>query len=92
MQYSVQRSTVRLHTLMLRLRSWCSCMAVALSQLSTLFVRPTLPWLLQDGPITRSSNFRMPSLPALMPSLANSLEMAGGLYLSWKKRKILGLV
>ena len=96
-QRSMQHSAVRLHML----NSWCSCMAVTLSRLSTLFValravwrkkhpareaapfvRPMLPWLPRDAPSACGSNFsRMRSLPAIIPSSANRLEMTGSLCL-----------
>ena len=65
-----------------RLRSWCSCMAVTSSRLSMLFVYPMLPWFLRDSPIAHGSSFRMLSLLAIIPSSANSLEMACGLLFS----------
>ena len=64
-----------------------SCLIVVINALRASYV-----CYLQDGPIAHGSNFRMRSLPAIIPSSANSLEMAGGLCLSRKKRKILGLV
>ena len=86
-------STVHLHTLKPWLRSWCSCMAVTLSM---LFIasritsvwrkkcpahKAMLPWLPQDGPSAHGNNLRMHSLPAIVPSSANSPEMTGGLCL-----------